>query len=75
MKDTAGFSRAYKISKDQKTVTQVMIIDLEKANLKKLKEGGVVKIDLSEKKDGKKTYISLKETKKFYKDMSYEENK
>lgn len=75
MKDTAGFSRVYKISKDQKTVTQVMTIDLEKGNLKKLKEGGVVKIDLSEKKVNNKTYISLKETRDFYKDMRYEESK
>lgn len=75
MKDTAGFSRVYKISKDQKTVTQVMTIDLEKGNLKKLKDGGVVKIDLSEKKVNNKTYISLKETREFYKDMGYEESK
>lgn len=75
MKDTAGFSRVYKISKDQKTVTQVMTIDLEKGNLKKLKDGGVVKIDLSEKKVNNKTYISLKETRDFYKDMRYEESK
>lgn len=76
VQDMVGYNVQYKRAKDKKTITRTTVIDfeeLEQSSIKKLKRNGVINVSISAKKEKRHSYISLKETKKFYKDMGYEQ--
>ena len=76
VQDMVGYNVQYKRAKDKKTITRTTVIDfeeLEQSSIKKLKRNGVINVSISAKKEKRHSYISLKETQKFYKDMGYEQ--
>lgn len=76
VQDMVGYNVQYKRAKDKKTITRTTVIDfeeLEQSSIKKLKRNGVINVSVSAKKEKRHSYISLKETQKFYKDMGYEQ--
>ena len=76
VQDMVGYNVQYQRAKDKKTITRTTVIDfeeLEQSSIKKLKRNGVINVSISAKKEKRHSYISLKETKKFYKDMGYEQ--
>lgn len=76
VQDMVGYNVQYKRARDKKTITRTTVIDfeeLEQSSIKKLKRNGVINVSVSAKKEKRHSYISLKETQKFYKDMGYEQ--